>query len=188
MDPVVESAGSDCDKIFQELPVRHRLLDLERTDETKTTVYKGTSLDGYVARIDGDISWLVKYENSVKGDYADFISMIDAIVIGRGTYETVLKFPSWPYDRKVFVLSTSFKQIPDSLREKVIALSMEPREVLNYLSNKNFSNIYVDGGKVIQGFLQEDCIDELIFTKIPELIGSGIPLFGYLAHDLQFEH
>ena len=154
----------------------------------KTIVYIGTSLDGFIARNDGDIDWLVKFENPVKDDYDEFVSKIDAVVIGRGTFEKVLTFPSWPYEKKVFVLSTSVKQIPDMLRGKVTVLSMKPRELLNYLSNEGFSNIYVDGGKVIQGFLKEDCIDELIITKIPVLIGSGIPLFGYLDNDLQFKH
>ncbi len=113
------------------------------------------------------------------------MSRIDAIVIGKGTFEKVLTFPSWPYEKKVFVLSTSIKEVPDIVREKVTMLSMKPGELLNYLSAKGFSVIYVDGGKVIQNFLKEDLIDELIISKVPVLIGSGIPLFGYLDNDLQ---
>jgi dihydrofolate reductase len=155
----------------------------------KTSVYVETSLDGFIARKDGDIDWLVKFQNhEVSKSYEEFISRIDTIVIGRGTYETVLNFPSWPYEKKVFVLSTSIKQIPDSLKGKASILSMKPKELLNFLSNEGFSNIYVDGGKVIQDFLKEDCIDELIVTKVPVLIGSGIPLFGDLDNDLQFKH
>lgn len=116
------------------------------------------------------------------------MSKINAVVIGRGTFEKVLTFPSWPYEKKVFVLSTGIKQVPDMLRGKVTVLSMKPRELLNYLSSEGFSNIYVDGGKVVQGFLKEDCIDEMIITKVPVLIGSGIPLFGFLDNDLQFKH
>jgi dihydrofolate reductase len=154
----------------------------------KTIVYIGTSLDGFIARKDGEIDWLVKFEKPVRGDYAEFIGKIDAVVMGRGTFEKVLTFPSWPYKKKVFVLSNTIKQVPAKLRGKVTVLSMKPRELLNYLSKEGFSTIYVDGGKVIQSFLKEDCIDELIITKAPVLIGSGIPLFGYLDHDLQFKH
>ena len=155
----------------------------------KTSVYVGTSLDGFIARKDGDIDWLVKFQNNeVSKSYEEFISRIDTIVIGRGTYETVLNFPSWPYEKKVFVLSTSIKQIPDSLKGKASILSMKPKELLDFLSHEGFSNIYVDGGKVIQNFLKEDCIDELIVTKLPVLIGNGIPLFGDLNNDLQFKH
>ena len=155
----------------------------------KTTVYVGTSLDGFIARKDGDIAWLVKYQNKeVHESYNEFISRIDAMVIGRGTYEKVLSFPEWPYEKKVFVLSTSLKQIPGTLNEKATLIAMKPAALLSYLSDKGFSNIYVDGGKVIQSFLQEDLIDELIITRVPELIGTGIPLFGYLDNDLRFEH
>jgi len=155
----------------------------------KTTVYVGTSLDGFIARKDGDIDWLVKYQNKeVHDSYNEFISRIDAMVIGRGTYEKVLSFPEWPYEKKVFVLSTSLKQIPGTLNEKATLVDMKPAALLNYLSDKGFSNIYVDGGKVIQSFLKEDLIDELIITRVPELIGTGIPLFGYLDNDLRFEH
>jgi len=155
----------------------------------KTTVYVGTSLDGFIAREDGDIDWLVKFQNKeVHDSYQKFINKIDAIVTGRGTYEKVLGFPVWPYDKKVFVLSTTLKQIPAELKEKVILLSMKPKEVLKYLSGEGFSNLYIDGGKVIQSFLKEDLIDELIITRVPVLIGTGIPLFGWLDNDLQFEH
>ena len=155
----------------------------------KTTVYVGTSLDGFIARKDGNIDWLVKYQNKeVHDSYNEFINRIDAMVIGRGTYEKVLSFPEWPYEKKVYVLSTSLKQIPGTLNEKATLIAMKPAALLNYLSDKGFSNIYVDGGKVIQSFLKEDLIDELIITKVPELIGTGIPLFGYLDNDLRFEH
>jgi dihydrofolate reductase len=156
--------------------------------ETKTFVYIGTSLDGFIARKDGDIGWLVKYEDSVLADYAEFISTIDAIVIGKGTFETVLSYTSWPYTKRLFVLSTTLTQIPESLNGKVTLLSMKPGDVLAHLSAEGYSNVYVDGGKVIQSFLEEDCIDELIITRVPDLIGTGIPLFGHLSHDLAFEH
>jgi len=155
----------------------------------KTIVYIGTSLDGFIARKDGDIDWLTQFANDEAfHSYEELIRRVDAIVIGRGTFEKVLSFPSWPYKMKVFVLSSSIKQVPDIVKDKVTVLSMRPGELLSYLSGKGFSNIYVDGGKVIQKFLKEDLIDELIISKAPILIGSGIPLFGYLDTDRQFKH
>ncbi len=155
----------------------------------KSCVYIGTSLDGFIARNDGNIDWLTQFANKDVFDaYEKFIGKIDAIVIGKGTFEKVLTFPSWPYKKKVFVLSTSIKQIPESLTKKVTLLSMQPREVLRYLSNLGLTGVYVDGGKVIQEFLKEDLVDELIISKAPVLIGSGISLFGYLDHDLSFKH
>ena len=152
-------------------------------------VYIGTSLDGFIARTDGNIDWLTQYANDdAIHAYEDFMNGIDAIVIGRGTFEKILTFPSWPYEKKAFVLSTSLKRLPDTLNDKTTLLSMKPKELLGYLSGMGFSIIYVDGGKVIQSFLKEDLIDDLIISKVPVLIGNGIPLFGFLDTDLQFKH
>jgi len=155
----------------------------------KTLVYIGTSLDGFIARKDGDIEWLVQFANDEAIQaYKEFINKIDAIIIGRGTFEKVLTFPSWPYTKKVFVLSSSIVKAPDPVSEKVTILAKKPKELLSYLSGQGYSTVYIDGGKVIQDFLQEDLIDELIISKVPVLIGSGIPLFGHLATDLTFQH
>jgi dihydrofolate reductase len=155
----------------------------------KTSVYIGASLDGFIARTDGNIDWLTQYANDdAIHAYEEFMKRIDAIVIGRGTFEKILTFPSWPYEKKVFVLSTSLKQLPDILKDKATLLSMKPKELLNYLSGMGLSSVYVDGGKVIQGFLKEDVIDDLIISKVPVLIGNGIPLFGFLSADLKFKH
>ena len=160
-----------------------------QTRKIKTIVYIGTSLDGFIARKNGDIDWLTQFANdeAIRA-YEEFMARVDAIVIGKGTFEKVLTFPSWPYEKKVFVLSTTIKQVPASVTHKITLLSMEPKELLSYLLSKGFSGIYVDGGKVIQSFLEEDLIDELIISKVPVLIGSGIPLFDYLNTDLQFKH
>ena len=155
----------------------------------KTNVYIGTSLDGFIARTDGNLDWLTPFaDDEAVQAYEEFINKIDAIVVGRGTFETILTFPSWPYDRKAFVLSTSLTQLPETLRDKATLLSMKPKDLMNYLSGLGFSNIYIDGGTVIQSFLKEDLIDELIISKAPVLIGNGIPLFGSLGDDIQFTH
>jgi dihydrofolate reductase len=155
----------------------------------KTFVYIGTSLDGFIARKDGDIDWLVQFANDEAiRSYKEFMKKIDAIIIGRGTFEKVLSFPTWPYEKEVFVLSTSIKQVPELKKKKVTVLSMKPGELLKYLSDKGFSSIYVDGGKVIQDYLKDDLVDELIISKAPIILGSGIPLFNYLDNELQFEH
>jgi len=155
----------------------------------KSSVYIGTSLDGFIARNDGNIDWLTQFANKDVFDaYEKFIGKIDAIVIGRGTFEKVLTFPSWPYKKKVFVLCASIKEIPGSLSKKVTLLTMQPKDVWQYLSNLGQTGIYIDGGKVIQEFLRADLVDELIISKVPVLIGSGISLFGYLDRDLAFKH
>lgn len=155
----------------------------------KTIVFVGTSLDGFIARTDGEFDWLSRFANdeAIRA-YEELIDRIDAIVIGRGTFEKVLSFPTWPYEKKVFVLSTSITETPESIRDKATILSMNPGALLSYLSGLGYSTIYVDGGNVIQSFLKENLVDELIISKAPVLIGSGIPLFGYLDRDLEFEH
>ena len=156
---------------------------------TSANVYIGTSLDGFIARKDGDFGWLMKFADAgAIESYNEFIANIDVMVIGRGTFETVLGFPSWPYDKPVFVLSSTIKKVPDSLSGKATITSMEPSEVLQHLSAEGFKAAYIDGGKVIQSFLAADLIDSLIIATIPILIGSGIPLFGSLDTDVNFEH
>ena len=155
----------------------------------KTKVFIGTSLDGFIARKNGNFEWLSRFANEeVVNDYKEFLKGIDAILIGRNTYETVIRFAEWPYEQKVFVVSKSIKQVPEKLRKNVTVLAMEPAEILHYLSAEGFSDIYVDGGKLIQSFLKKDLIDEIAISKAPVLIGNGIPLFADLDIDLQFKH
>ena len=155
----------------------------------KTTVYVGTSLDGFIARKDGDITWLTQFaDDDAIASYKKFMHRIDAIVIGRGTFEKVLTFPSWPYEHKVFLLSSTMEEIPSEATGKATILSMPPRQILRHLSDEGFSNLYIDGGKVIQAFLKEDLIDELVIAKVPVLIGNGIPLFDELDRDVGFKH
>ena len=155
----------------------------------KISVYIGTSLDGFIAREDGSFDWLAGFadEDAVHA-YQEFMNDIDAIVIGRGTFETVLTFSEWPYAEAVFVLSRSIPELPADLTDRATLLSKPPKEVLRHLAALGFESIYIDGGKVVQDFLREDLIDELIIAKVPVLIGSGIPLFDHLPGDLTFTH
>src|SRR5580658_10008261 len=105
-----------------------------------TIVYVGTSLDGFIARTNGEFDWLSQFANdeAIRA-YEELINRIDAIVIGRGTFEKVLTFPAWPYEKKVFVLSTSITETPASVKNKVTILSMSPGALLNYLSSIGYS-------------------------------------------------
>ncbi len=141
-------------------------------------VYIATSLDGFIAKKDGDISWLENMPQ-IKGEdygYSLFIQKVDALVMGRNTFEKVLTFNSWPYKKPVFVLSTTLKKIPKNLQTKVKIINKTPKEIVKFLSNKGLNNLYIDGGKTIQAFLKDELIDEIIITKIPITLGKGIPL------------
>jgi len=154
-----------------------------------TRVYIGTSLDGFIARKDGSFDWLSKFaDGDAVGAYENFMAGIDVIVIGRHTFETVLDFPAWPYERPVVVLSHTIREVPQRLLENVSLVRLEPKDLLSELFEKGFRSAYIDGGNVIQSFLADDLVDELIIARVPVVLGDGIPLFGYLSHDLEFEH
>jgi len=153
-------------------------------------VYIAASLDGFIATKDGGVDWLNEIPDPEQSDYgyAAFMSTIDAIVMGRNTFEKVLTFGAWPYDKPVFILSNNLKDLPDGLTGKARIIKGEIKELLADLHKQGYANLYIDGGATIQKFLKEDLIDELIVTRIPILLGDGIPLFGKLERSLKFIH
>jgi dihydrofolate reductase len=153
-------------------------------------IYIATSIDGYIARKDGSIDWLMDLPNPDKSDYgfSEFIRRIDGIILGRKTFETVLEFDTWPYTKPVFVLSNSLDKLPGKFSGKAEIIKGELRKIITALSNKGMDDLYIDGGKTIQSFLNEDLIDEMIITRIPVLLGSGVPLFETSIPELKFSH
>lgn len=154
---------------------------------TRGHVFIARSLDGYIARLDGDIGWLLSRDHPGEDHgYESFIKDMDGIIMGRGTLEKVLKFPSWPYERPVVVLSKSLRatDLPQELQSKVRIFDLQPRALMEKLSHEGWKRAYVDGGLLIQSFLREDLIDDLVITTVPVLIGQGRPLFGPLASDV----
>lgn len=152
-------------------------------------VYIATSLDGYIASEDGGIDWLSEFPNPTNSDYGfgEFMERIDGLVMGRKTYEKVLSFGQWPYTKKVFVLSNKLKEIPKELSDKVEIINGEIHEVVATLNNRAYKNLYIDGGRTIQSFLELGLIDEMIITRIPILLGGGIPLFAKLDKAIKFD-
>jgi dihydrofolate reductase len=154
-------------------------------------VFVARSLDGYIADRNGGLDWLHLIPNPDHKDlgYESFIQEVDAIVMGRQTFETVCNFEmEWPYPKPVFVLSTTLHTVTEDLKGKVEILKGTPAEVLEQIHKKGYLRLYIDGGFTIQRFLEEDLIDELIITTIPILLGGGAPLFGELPEALAFEH
>lgn len=153
-------------------------------------VYIATSLDGYIATKDGGLDWLMNISNPDGSDYgwADFIDRIDALVMGRNTFETVLTFGEWPYEKPVFVLSGSLERLPPEAEGKAELVSGDLRQLMKQLNLRGFKNLYIDGGAVIQSFLAEDLVDEMTITRAPILLGEGIPLFGLLRKPMHFRH
>ncbi len=156
----------------------------------KNKVFIATSLDGYIADENGGIDWLHSFPNPENEDmgYNAFMSKIDAIIMGRATFETVCGFEiDWPYQKKVFVLSNSISVLPEKYSYKAEIISGDLRKVINSIHNQGYNTLYVDGGKTIQSFLNEDLIDEMTITIIPVILGGGVPLFSFMAKRLDFE-
>ena len=153
----------------------------------KTSVFIGTSLDGFIARADGALDFLPPGGGEPHG-YDEFMATVDALVIGRKTFETVLTFDAWPYAEKpVFVLSTGSLATPPP-GAVVERMAGAPADIVSQLAARGVKHVYVDGGMTIQRFLRAGLIQRLIITRVPVLIGSGIPLFGALEHDVPLTH
>lgn len=153
-------------------------------------VFIATSLDGFIADKDGGIDWLSSVPNPDHQDngYTAFIQGVDAILMGRKTFETVLGFDmDWPYHLPVFVLSRTMENVPAHLQEKVFLVSGTLTEIIEQIRGLGYPHLYIDGGVTIQNFLQEDLIDEITISQLPVLLGDGFPLFGTLPKMLEFE-
>ena len=153
----------------------------------KTSVFCGISVDGFLARHDGTLDFLEHGGQEPHG-YEEFMAEIDILVWGRNTYEVVLGFGGdWPFLKPVVVLSSNEIKTPPT-GAAVEHLSGDPKDIITQLEARGFEHAYVDGGITIQRFLRAGLIDRLIATRVPVLIGEGIPLFGSLDRDILLEH
>ncbi|HKU97553.1 MAG TPA: dihydrofolate reductase family protein [Vineibacter sp.] len=154
-------------------------------------VFIGTSLDGFIARADGDIAWLDTYAGTGEDHgYDALMTLVDGLIMGRATFEKVLTFGDWPYTKPVIVMSASLAPaaLPGDLVGKVRLSAEQPRAVMNGLALEGWRHAYIDGGRLIQSFLRDGLIDDMIVTRLPVLLGSGIPLFGPLDRDIPLRH
>lgn len=152
------------------------------------SVFCGLSIDGFIARPDGALDFLEGDGSAEMGDhgYAAFMAGIDALVMGRRTFEVVSGFDTWPYTKKVFVLSSAAVDLSPA-RDRggdVELLNATPEDVVARLAARGFRNLYIDGGATVQRFLRAGLIDRLIVTHVPVLIGQGVRLFGALERDI----
>jgi dihydrofolate reductase len=158
----------------------------------KASAFIASSLDGFIARENGEVDWLagddVEESNEDYG-FQKFMDSVDALVMGRKTFEMVISSGMWAYGPKqVFVLTSTPLQLPEDFSGNVEALSGPPSEVVEKLTARGFKHIYVDGGQTIQGFINSGLIQRIIITSIPILIGTGIPLFGPINQDIRLKH
>jgi dihydrofolate reductase len=156
--------------------------------ERRASVFVGTSLDGFLARPDGSFDFLPGEGGGESHGFEEFLATIDALVMGRNTFEVVRGMTPWPYGTKpVFVLtSRPLGDLPPGI--PVEAMAGAPAEIVAALATRGVNRLYVDGGITIQSFLRAGLIDRIVVTRVPVLIGTGIPLFGPLEHDVRLRH
>jgi dihydrofolate reductase len=153
----------------------------------KVSVFVGTSVDGFMARPDGGLDFLPPGGGEPHG-YNEFIATVDALVIGRKTYETVLAFDEWPYGDKLVVVLSSRALANAPAGAKVERMSGAPTEIASQLAARGIQHVYVDGGLTIQEFLRAGLVQRLTITRVPVLIGHGIALFGEFSQDIALRH
>ena len=153
-------------------------------------VFIATSLDGYIARPDGGIDWLPVPAVGDPEDYGyhAFTAGIDAIVMGRNTYELVLTFGGWPFEKPVVVLSSKGVTVAPELAGKVVTMAGTPAEIVAQCAARGWRDLYIDGGVTIQRFLAAGLIERMIITRVPIVLGRGLPLFGTTPHDISAAH
>ncbi|MHB8837487.1 MAG: dihydrofolate reductase family protein [Gemmatimonadaceae bacterium] len=147
-------------------------------------------MDGFLARANGGLDFLDAAGSGSHG-YEEFIESVDTIVIGRKTFEIVMGFDAWPYgQRRVVVLSSQPVDLSGATARggRVEQMSGPPSDIASTLAAQGARHAYVDGGVTIQGFLRAGLIQRLVISRVPVLIGSGIPLFGALPHDVSLRH
>ncbi len=157
----------------------------------KASVFVGTSLDGFIARENGELDWLTGSDESGGANYGfkDFFDTVDMLVMGRHTYEKVLTFDQWYYGTKpVIVLTTRQLEIPQRLAATVESMSGPPAEIVQRLAARGAKHLYIDGGNTIQRFLSAGLVNRIIISRLPILIGKGISLFGPLPRDIKLRH
>ncbi|MFI5311519.1 MAG: dihydrofolate reductase family protein [Gemmatimonadales bacterium] len=151
------------------------------------TVFVGTSLDGFIARRNGSFDFLP--ENPEAHGFEEFFASVDALVMGRKTFETALSFGAWPYgDKRVVVLSSRPVDLAPARGGRVEQMAGPPAEIVARLAASGAHHLYIDGGDTVQRFLAAGQIQRLIVTRVPVLIGEGIALFGALPHDVRLRH
>ena len=147
---------------------------------TRLSVFIATSIDGYIATLDGSLEWL---EQAARPDedygFDEFLASVDALAMGRGTYDHIAHLDPLPFgERPVYV----FTHRPPAPRAHVHFIQLSPREALAHWADQGLDRVYVDGGQVISAFLAEGLIDDLVLTTAPVLLGDGLPLFHPGGH------
>ncbi len=152
------------------------------------SVFIATSLDGFIARDNGALDWLPQDQTEDHG-YNAFFSSIDTMLMGRKTYETILGFTPFPYEgKRVVVCSRTLTEVPTPLQSKLEIRAEPLPALLKILETEGTKHLYADGGQIITALLELGVVNKLVLTRVPVLLGAGIPLFGRLSADIVLQH
>jgi len=158
----------------------------------KISVFIATSLDGFIARLNGSIDWLISADEQDSPEdygYQEFYDSIDCLIMGRNSVEKIINFPEWPYeDKRVVVLSKTLEEVPAQHVDKFELYAGSLNELVKRLETDRFESLYIDGGKTIQSFINHDLVTDITITTIPILLGEGLPLFGKIKQDIKLTH
>lgn len=155
-------------------------------DERKVVCYIATSLDGYIADVEETLDWLLHVEMEGDGGYQAFIETVDTVVLGRRTYEWVMKYENgnFPYvDQQSYVVTSR----PEASKGQLTFTSEDPANLVKRLKQQAGNTIWPVGGSLLlERLLQEDLVDEFIISVAPLTLGDGIPLFQKTQRRLDF--
>lgn len=156
----------------------------------KIKLYIAASLDGYIARPDGDLDWLVQYPAPAGAEYGyqDFTDSVDTIIMGNGTYQEILTMNiDWPYkDKSTYVLSRYTTNLPP--KENVVYITDNVIEAIHQIKHQKGKDIWLmGGGQTITLLLNHDLVDEMQICYIPLILGEGIPLFPNKPKESQWK-
>jgi dihydrofolate reductase len=143
----------------------------------RVSVYIAVSLDNFIARDDGALDWLESVQDAGGGDYgyADFMATVDAVVLGRATYDAVRAFDTWPFaGKEVHVLTN--RTLASAYGEQGYAGALSP--LMARLAERGVQRVYLDGGATIRQGLDEGLVDDMTLSIVPVLLGAGLPLFA----------
>ena len=153
-------------------------------------LFIATSLDGFIAREDGSLDWLVNIPNPSQTDhgYNEMIENTDVIVMGRKTYDEILGFGiEWPYENcKTFVVTGKPDFAPST--GNTFVLNKIDAGTIQFLKNQSSKNIWLaGGGSLVTQFLNHGAIDEMTISIVPIVLGNGIRLFPDKPLETQFK-
>lgn len=156
----------------------------------KVSVYVGMSLDGFIAASDGSLDWLTEIRPPDGDDFgfSRFMESVDAVVMGRVTFDFVVASGQWPYEIPVFVLSEKMTAVPDYLSEKAFIMRGNPGEVVGEMNERGLRRLYIDGGQVVRQFLNAGMVDEMVLARVPIILGDGVRLFSNLQGMSRWQH